>query len=190
MESDSDSDGMCVMLGGDGRVYGCGEGVDYAFRAWTGFVPLAPPPEAAGVQAGVGVEELVRDALLVDSPLTGPGAAGTFWLGAEAAPRCALEELAAAVFNFHTVGCEAHDFDPESSGVEWWGLPDIARHVSDTHREASTLDMMASSDVASDICQAVSSGGSRVGRAWRYIGTRTRSCASRRGSSCTRTSAR
>jgi hypothetical protein len=66
MESDSDSDGMCVMLGGDGRVYGCGEGVDYAFRAWTAFVPLPPPPdrEAAGVQAGVSVEELVRDALL------------------------------------------------------------------------------------------------------------------------------
>jgi hypothetical protein len=39
------------------------------------------------------------------------------WLAATAAPRCALERLARAVFNQHTAGV---DFDPERSGAEWW----------------------------------------------------------------------
>ena len=34
------------------------------------------------------------------------------------APRCALEELAGAIFQLHTRDCD--DYDPETSGAEWW----------------------------------------------------------------------
>lgn len=120
--SDSESDGMFVMLGGDGRVFGCGDGIDLSFRCYRGLVPLPPsrPSDAGDAHeppAHATIDELVRDCLLVDSPLA-DGA--TFWLGADAAdaPRCALEELAAAIFQLHTRDCD--DFDAETSGAEWW----------------------------------------------------------------------
>ena len=129
-DASEDDEGMFVMLGGDGRVFGCGEGIDCSFRAWRGFAPLPcpppspprfpdAPPNLASTHPPVSVDDLVRDSLLVDSPLT-EGA--TFWLGADEldAPRCALEELAGAIFSFHTAPCESDDFDPELSGIEWW----------------------------------------------------------------------
>ena len=132
-ESESDDEGMFVMLGGDGRVFGTGDGLDYTFRAWKNFVPLPPPPstDPPGVpQTAVTVDSLVRDSLLVDSPLM---SGATFWLGADAvdAPRCALEELAAAIFTFHTSSCEpGEDFDPDTSGIEWWvqSRPSLKMH--------------------------------------------------------------
>ena len=121
-DSDSEPDGMFVMLGGDGRVFGCGDGIDHSFRCYRGLVPLPPSrPSDAGdaheAPAPATIDELVRDCLLVDSPLA-DGA--TFWLGADAvdAPRCALEELAGAIFHLHTRDCD--DYDPETSGAEWW----------------------------------------------------------------------
>ena len=57
----------------------------------------------------------------MDSPLAGDAA--THWLSARAAraPRCALEELAAAIFAFHTRDLRGPDaFEESSSGVEWW----------------------------------------------------------------------
>jgi hypothetical protein len=114
MDDSSDDEGMFVMLGGDGRVFGTGDNIDYSFRAWRNFAPLPPPTPSMSTTAdpssssdpssslsdklhinegAVTVEDLVRDSLLVDSPLTG---AATFWQGADSvdAPRCALEELA------------------------------------------------------------------------------------------------
>lgn len=41
----------------------------------------------------------------------------TFFLKAEDSPRCALEELARRVFLLHTTAAE---FDPSTSGAEWW----------------------------------------------------------------------
>ena len=41
----------------------------------------------------------------------------SYWLSASAAPRCMLEALAGAVFDFHTRGVA---FDAATSGVEWW----------------------------------------------------------------------
>lgn len=121
-DSDSEPDGMFVMLGGDGRVFGCGDGIDHSFRCYRCLVPLPPSrPSDAGdaheAPAPATIDELVRDCLLADSPLA-DGA--TFWLGADAvdAPRCALEELAGAIFHLHTRDCD--DYDPETSGAEWW----------------------------------------------------------------------
>ena len=104
---------MLVMLDGEGRVFGSGDGMSYSFTVADGFVPLPPPePDGAGQAT---FEDLVREAIIVDRA-TG----NTKWLGADAmeTPRCALEEIAAAVFKHHTKDCE--DFDPETSGVEFW----------------------------------------------------------------------
>ena len=134
-ESESDDEGMFVMLGGDGRVFGTGDGLDYTFRAWKNFVPLPPPPPAdsPGVRAEnpvVTVDDLIRDSLLVDSPLMSGGP--TFWLGANAVdtPRCALEELASSIFQFHTSSCDSEDFDKDTSGIEWWvqSRPSLKMH--------------------------------------------------------------
>lgn len=111
--SDSESDDMLVMLDGEGRVFGSGDGMSYSFTVADGFVPLPPPePDGAGQAT---FDDLVREAIIVDRA-TG----NTKWLGADAmeTPRCALEEIAAAVFKHHTKDCE--DFDPETSGVEFW----------------------------------------------------------------------
>ena len=39
------------------------------------------------------------------------------WLGATAEPACSLERVARAIFERHTAGV---DFDPRTSGAEWW----------------------------------------------------------------------
>jgi hypothetical protein len=56
----------------------------------------------------------------------------TFWLGAEAEPRCALEAAAKCVFDHYTAGLirsssissssqsRSKGFDPSISGAEWW----------------------------------------------------------------------
>ncbi|KAL3892878.1 MAG: hypothetical protein SGPRY_014695, partial [Prymnesium sp.] len=41
----------------------------------------------------------------------------TFWMPAEAQPRCGLERLAKAIFTRHTRGVS---FPPQRSGAEWW----------------------------------------------------------------------
>ena len=47
----------------------------------------------------------------------------TYWLASDAEPRCALEKLAKRVFDMHTEGKVAgEDFNPTTSGAEWWTL--------------------------------------------------------------------
>ena len=132
--SESESDDLCVVLDADGRVFGAGEGLDYAFRAFDAFAPLVPAggrsptsedendlTSSSPSTPPSSIDDLVADALLVDSPLAGDAA--THWLSARAAraPRCALEELAAAIFAFHTRDLRGPDaFEESSSGVEWW----------------------------------------------------------------------
>ena len=77
---------MLVMLDGEGRVFGSGDGMSYSFTVADGFVTLPPPePDGAGQAT---FEDLVREAIIVDRA-TG----NTKWLGADAmeTPRCALE---------------------------------------------------------------------------------------------------
>ena len=51
----------------------------------------------------------------------------TFWLPRSAAPSCLLEQVAQSTFDHYTAGL---DFDPESSGAEWWTLViDVADDV-------------------------------------------------------------
>jgi len=66
------------------------------------------------------------NALLEDSQLVmtaraaggdGYSAGTTFWVGASSKPRTTLERLALEIFRFHSRSAQ---FDPASSGVEWW----------------------------------------------------------------------
>ena len=97
-------------------------------------------------------DEDARRALLADcdeaftaratTKARGPYSSGrTYWLAADAEPRCALEQLAKRVFEAHTrapsaafaaekkrrgdcgdtpTGSDARGFDPRRSGAEWW----------------------------------------------------------------------
>lgn len=58
--------------------------------------------------------ELLLDCEISDSGLM----PRTFWIGANAQPRCHLEQLAKDVFDFHVPSTLR--FDHQSSGAEWW----------------------------------------------------------------------
>jgi hypothetical protein len=38
--------------------------------------------------------------------------------------------VAAAIFSFHTAACEPDDYDPDTSGIEWWvqSRPSLKMH--------------------------------------------------------------
>lgn len=59
------------------------------------------------------LDEWLLDCEIADSGLM----PRTFWLAHDAKPRFALEQLAQAVFQYHTQGVV---FDPATSGAEWW----------------------------------------------------------------------
>ena len=80
------------------RVLGA-EQLDYRFRA--GAVHLTESEAAT----------LCRDCAMVFALNS------SNWLAADAAPRCALERLARAIFDEHTRGVP---FDAATSGAEWW----------------------------------------------------------------------
>ena len=95
--------------------------LDYRFRTWHTFLHVSRTDGGA-------FNKLVADAKTVFSARTGRGArsysAGeTYFLPAAAAPRCGVERLARAVFDLHTAAlAPGEDYDPASSGAEWWTL--------------------------------------------------------------------
>ena len=108
MAYDSESDDMFVMLDGEGRIFGCGDGMDYSFRVEDDF-PTPPPSTNSAADEQTTIDDLIRECLTCDMMTE-----CTLWLGAEdmEAPNCALEQLAAAIFKHHTKSCD--DFDPAS----------------------------------------------------------------------------
>ncbi len=85
-----------------GRIAGTSAiGLNFSFRSVPAFVPELDPAVMTQLHSDC------RRAFLMKS----------FWLPAAAAPRCMLEALAGAVFDFHTRGVA---FDAGTSGVEWW----------------------------------------------------------------------
>lgn len=91
------------VLDGRGRVHGTAGLCDTSLGVWDDAVRLLNP---AALRA---------EAQSAAWPL----AASSFWLAADAAPACALEALAAAIFKLHA-GSAAGRFDPACSGAEWW----------------------------------------------------------------------
>ena len=61
----------------------------------------------------------------------------TFWLGADADPKCELEALAQRIFRFHTRTANA---DHRTSGAEWWVQVKSAEY-SKENRTATAIDV-------------------------------------------------
>ncbi len=116
-ESEEESEeGPEVGLDQHGRIYPGVEGpCNYGFRALDNCL-----------RAGQGsvAEALVADCRAVFTARQAEddvaySAGETYFVGADAEPRCALERLALDVFRFHAEGLR---FDPARSGAEWWTL--------------------------------------------------------------------
>ena len=98
-------DDFFVNLAHDGTIEGTTADLDLGTRCLEGALQLDDTKHS----------ELLRDCALANSPLI---TQDTFWIGAAAAPRCALEALALAVFERH---CGASPFARAArSGAEWW----------------------------------------------------------------------
>ena len=72
----------------------------------------------------------------------------TYWLAADARPRCALESLAKDVFDLHTKGMEPGvHFDAAKSGAEWWTLvldagDDVGLHWDRDYEMESSAEIL------------------------------------------------
>ncbi|KAG5190008.1 hypothetical protein JKP88DRAFT_299890 [Tribonema minus] len=118
-----------LLLDDEGRVPFAGT-LDYAFRSYTGALKLS-----GGGGAERDLQRARRDARSVfrvkeAGSEYGLSAGETYWMAADAEPRCALEALAQAIFKHHT---RAARFDRAISGAEWWvqvigGDDDIGWH--------------------------------------------------------------
>ena len=121
------------------RLEPCGEMADSVYPTCTHRAAL-PPLESSTL------ERLHRDCATVYTYVE-----GSMWLAADAAPRCMIESLAAAVFKRHTRGLV---FDRTAAGAEFWvqvrmpsadndGDPvdfhwDVDEHLQDEHRATVT----------------------------------------------------
>ncbi len=98
----SEKSGANPQLDGEGRVSGTTNmGLRFGFRTYHGLLQKASADWRAQLEADCRVAFVQK----------------SFWLPAGMAPRCALEEMAKAVFEHHTSGVT---YDPERSGAEWW----------------------------------------------------------------------
>ena len=104
---------MSLKIDKDRRVAFKGQ-MSFAFRTYPDFLALDNELLAL----------LLQDAkVAMTARQAGDGTSGlsegqTFFVSANEEPRCGLEAMARAIFDFHTAGLEG--FDPSSSGAEWW----------------------------------------------------------------------
>ena len=116
-EEESDDDGLPLVIGPDNRVAVPGDAkLNYAFRCFPNFLTR---------ETGF-MERLKSDCATAFTSRNANGedysAGETFWIQADAKPRCLLEQLALEIFSMHTKGCAEGSFIPQHSGAEWWTL--------------------------------------------------------------------
>jgi hypothetical protein len=86
--------------------------VDYASKA---IMTNLAPPASSSDQHQTWIDDLLFDCQISDSGLM----PRTFWVPAQGMkPRCHLEQMAHDIFHHHVP--EGYDYDPETSGAEWW----------------------------------------------------------------------
>jgi hypothetical protein len=100
MNSDDDDDEFCLVLDSEGRVDGTAGACETSVEVWDDWLR--------------GGSEVLRSAA---HAAAWPLAAGSFWLPADATPRCELEQLAASVMRFHA---SKEALAREIAGAEWW----------------------------------------------------------------------
>ena len=86
---------------------------DYRTRVWDAAVPEASVPSLVADCKAAYLKVTTQTGV---SGLTYSTNA-TYWMGAEASPRTALERLALSIFRHHSRRAR---FDPARSGAEWW----------------------------------------------------------------------
>jgi len=86
---------------------------DYRPRVWDGVVAEAAVPALVADCKAAYLKVTTQTAMTGITYSTN----ATYWVGADTAPRTALERFALSVFRFHSR--RAH-FDPARSGAEWW----------------------------------------------------------------------
>ena len=86
---------------------------DYRPRVWDGVVAEAAVPALVADCKAAYLKVTTQTAMTGITYSTN----ATYWVGADTAPRTALERFALSVFQFHSR--RAH-FDPNRSGAEWW----------------------------------------------------------------------
>ena len=154
-DGESESEELELTLAEDGRV-ACPILPHLRLDAFRSFPTLLPtglqpaavsPGEGASAGASLMLDRLVSDCRSVFTARAASrsqySSGETFWLGADATPRCALERLARRIFDLHTApaseawratrGEKVKDkgkdadpdpyplpFDPATSGAEWW----------------------------------------------------------------------
>lgn len=114
-------DDFCVALNGDGSIEGSLEALDTSTRCYDGAIRS---------RRADGFDELRRDCALAASPLLPQD---TFWIGAGAKPRCALEALALEIYAFHASASPLRD--ASASGAEWWAQVKAPGAVEEADRE-------------------------------------------------------
>lgn len=92
------------VLDGHGRIHGSASVCQTSFQVWDDAVRIRR------------ADVLLQEVHMASWPL----AASSFWLPAGAAPRCALEALAASIFQLHAGDGLGHCYNASSSGAEWW----------------------------------------------------------------------
>ena len=111
-ESEQDEDEHELTLDEHGRTAIRGT-CDYRPRVWDGVIAEAAVPalvaDCKAAYLKVTTQTGVRGLTYSTN--------ATYWVGADTAPRTALERYALSVFQFHSR--QAH-FDPARSGAEWW----------------------------------------------------------------------
>ena len=111
-ESEPDADEHELSLDEHGRTAIDGT-CDYRPRVWDGVVAEAAVPALVADCKAAYLKVTTQTAMTGITYSTN----ATYWVGADAAPRTALERFALSIFQFHSR--RAH-FDPARSGAEWW----------------------------------------------------------------------
>jgi hypothetical protein len=142
-----------VAIDANGRVAGA-DALDFSFRSFPRFLLLRDDDDAGDPRDGFRAKALLRDA-------TRAFVGESFWLAADAAPRCALESLARAVFDRHVPADVLRAFQQTNAdearfgdgrfgggcGAEWWTQ---VRRVDDECREAVAFHWDKDEDLVDD----------------------------------------
>ena len=103
--------------------------LDYGFKAEMTDLKEWSKPESSSSVTKTRLDEILLDCEISDNLIM----PRTYWMPADGSiqPRCALEQFALDVFEHH-VPRQGFDYDPETSGAEWWcqlrPSPETGRH--------------------------------------------------------------
>ena len=115
-DDDSESEAELLVDSGGRTVLDSTRGkFDYSTRVWDHVIPASALPQLVAdcARAYLKVKTTTRHSKITYETNA------TYWVGADAAPQTAIEQLVLDIFRFHTRG-HAGEFNVARSGAEWW----------------------------------------------------------------------